>query len=300
MINVGATAARRCGSLGVAIDHPGYDLEISRSDEDISSGPQCGRAEGYLRAFLSHFDIPGGFKISIHRAIPEHVGLGSGTQLAMAVGKALIRLCQLELSSRDIAHIMGRGRNSGVGVHVFDQGGLVLDGGVGSDQVLPVCLMRYPIPDEWRFIVAIPSGERRVAGSEERAILDSIAPPEPGRVAEICRIILLHLLPALVERNIHAFGSALTEVQMRVGEIFKQVQGGVYASAKLERLTQIMLDAGAYGVGQSSWGPTVYGLVDAGRRSDRVLKAVQSQMSGGVVFSAPPRNTGASITLDDT
>jgi beta-RFAP synthase len=174
-----------------------------------------------------------------------------------------------------------------------------LDGGVSKESTLPVSLIRHPIPNEWRFIIAIPKLEGRITGNEERALLDSVSPPEVGHVSDICRIILLELLPALVERDIHSFGSALTDVQRMVGEVFRPVQGGVYASARLEKLAQTMLDAGAYGVGQSSWGPTIYGLVDAGGRADRVMKALRGELNDGDVFTAEPRNTGANITLEE-
>src|SRR5512137_2926528 len=82
--------------------------------------------------------------------IPAHVGLGSGTQLALAVGTALAQLGGLKLSVTELSSIMKRGVHSGIGIATFQHGGFVVDGGhpvVDSHQALPPVLFRHPVPE---------------------------------------------------------------------------------------------------------------------------------------------------------
>ncbi len=83
----------------------------------------------------------------------------------------------------------------------------------------------------------------------------------PGRTDALCRLILLGMLPALVERDCQVFGEALYEFNHRVGEAFAPAQGGVYAGPVVTGLVEWFRRQGVSGVGQSSWGPTVFAVV---------------------------------------
>jgi len=70
----------------------------------------------------------------------------------------------------------------------------------------------------------------------------------------------MKMLPALVEDDIAHFGQALTQVQQLVGDGFAAVQGGQFANTLSGQIIEHMLEQGALGAGQSSWGPAVYAL----------------------------------------
>jgi beta-ribofuranosylaminobenzene 5'-phosphate synthase len=91
-------------------------------------------------------------------------------------------------------------------------------------------------------------------------------------VGKICRLIMMQLLPSLIDRDIHNFGDALTKIQVTVGKYFADVQGGIFSSSIAASGINFMKDNGACGVGQSSWGPTVYGLVE-GKKQARNLQS---------------------------
>jgi predicted sugar kinase len=74
---------------------------------------------------------------------------------------------------------------------------------------------------------------------------------------------LLGLLPALVERDLRSFGEALERIQADVGALFAPVQGGAFADPRSAALVELLRTSGLVGVGQSSWGPTLYGFTDA-------------------------------------
>jgi beta-ribofuranosylaminobenzene 5'-phosphate synthase len=100
--------------------------------------------------------------------------------------------------------------------------------------------------------------------------------PSAERSAAIAQLVLTSLLPALVERDLQEFGGALTRVQQLVGDAFAPVQGGRF-HPRAGPLVEALLQAGAAGAGQSSWGPAVYGLVGseaAGRELARRMEEV--------------------------
>jgi hypothetical protein len=116
-----------------------------------------------------------------------------------------------------------------------------------------------------------------------------LPPPDPALTGRLCRLVLMVLLPALAERDAPAFGEALTEVQRLVGESFAPAQGGTYASPEGERLAREMGRLGALGVGQSSWGPAVFGFFDAPEAAERVRAA----LAGAIAVCREERLTPA-------
>ena len=61
-----------------------------------------------------------------------------------------------------------------------------------------------------------------------------------------------------------------------------------------------MTKLGAYGVGQSSWGPTSYGLVKGKRQAKSVQSSLQTLLDervGGQVFIVKADNKGAQIRV---
>jgi beta-ribofuranosylaminobenzene 5'-phosphate synthase len=241
--------------------------------------------------------------ITVAERIPEHVGLGSGTQLALAVGAGLAVICGIDADLRDVARALHRGRRSGIGIAAFRSGGLIIDAGVDkggtSRGLLPTVVWRHDFPSDWCFVVAIPAEEEGLSGHSEEGVFAALAPSV--RISEeVCRLTQLQLMPALVERDIEAFGSALTAIDRKTGAFFCDVQGGVYSRRETNQTIAAMLRAGAAGAGQTSWGPAVYGLVhesEVGRLEAEVRGFFRERGLGGSVFVGHGRNTRARVEV---
>ena len=109
---------------------------------------------------------------------------------------------------------------------------------------------------------------------------------------------MMQMLPALLERDAAAFGRSLTSVQRIVGSWFRAVQGGTFASPLGAKVARAMARAGALGIGQSSWGPTVYGMAADERLADRLEQEARKALSGrggASIFRARANNRGAEI-----
>lgn len=286
---------RRFGGMGVAIGAPSLLLEARPADGLSATGPEADRILLYARRFLEHHGITGGAELRLHRAIPAHAGLGSGTQLALAVARALAALHDCPASPAELARIVGRARRSAIGTWAFGRGGFLLEGGrrPGSDTPAPL-LLRHAVPQSWRCVIAIPEVGRGLSGDAEEAAFREMQPPSEERVGRISRLVLMLLLPSLVEADLEGFGRAVTEVQRLVGECFQAAQGGTFADPLVGELIDDLLAWGAAGAGQSSWGPTVYGFVEGEEAARRLARRVRERLDGrGVVGSVAFDNTGA-------
>jgi beta-ribofuranosylaminobenzene 5'-phosphate synthase len=304
------------GSIGLAVNRPQLILRAETADCLQVDGLEIERVAGYARRFIDRYGFPKGAHITVSAGIPAHVGLGSGTQIALAAGTALARLAGLQLGAQEIALTLGRGSHSGVGIATFQHGGFVLDGGhrilsplldsptgngpsrqIENDRTPPLLFHHY-VPADWIFVVVIPKADQGFSGDRERCALMQLPEAPSCMVGKISRLLLMKMLPALVEKDIANFGQALTGIQCIVGDCFAPVQGGRYATPLLEKVVEFLLEKGAAGAGQSSWGPAVYGLVDGKARAQQLEKEVKlflADMGGGEAYCVQPRNRGAQI-----
>ena len=247
---------RRFGSMGMGIDQLRTRLTLRRAPQGVVKGPDVGRAERYLGIMTHALQIDGQFDLLIEEAIPAHSGLGSGTQLALAIAAALRQLNDMLLDPAADALLMLRGERSGIGIALFDKGGFMVDGGNGVAARAPPVTARLAFPADWRVILLLDPLRQGVHGEAEFAAFRDL-PLFPGAAAaQICRLALMQVLPALAEADLPRFGAGIGEIQAIVGDHFAPAQGGRFASPQVAKALDVLTRAGAHGPGQSSWGPT--------------------------------------------
>lgn len=321
-IDPDGSSGRQFGSIGLTINQPSLRLEASPADRLSVVGPERDRVLTLARRFLRYYKLRNGARLAVKTTIPAHAGLGSGTQLALSVGSALARLFAIDADIRELAAIMSRGVRSGIGITAFERGGFIVDAGrktassvewrVASGgktgesgewrvESAPPTIVRYPFPEEWTFVVAIPRTTRGLAGTAETDAFHRLGGRSSSTAADrLSRILLLQMLPSVLERDPVIFGQSLTTIQRIVGGWFRPAQGGIFATAEGAALTKAMSKAGALGVGQSSWGPAVYGLAKdremAASITKRLTAIVPSQIDADI-FPAHACNRGATIRV---
>ena len=251
---------RRYGSLGLALERPCTRIHLAPAARAGARGPDAGRAARFAAALAKHFDLRTGVTIDVRDAIPAHAGLGSGTQLALAVGAGLAKLFDLDAGGPEIATLLGRGTRSGLGLGLFEQGGFVVDGGRAAGRAPPPVIARLPFPPAWRLLLVFDRTREGVHGEAENEAFAALPPFPESDAAELCRLVLMRVLPSLVECDHSAFGEALSRIQSRVGDHFARAQGGRFASPGVARVLDWLRACGVEGLGQSSWGPTGFAL----------------------------------------
>ncbi len=284
---------RRFGSLGLSVDRPRTVVTIARAERDRVEGCEAERATRVLAAMTAALGLPGGHEVIVQAAIPAHSGLGSGTQLALAVAAGLRRLHGLPGDARGDAVLLARGARSGIGIGLFERGGLVVDGGRGDATPVPPLLARLPVPEAWRILLLLDPAGHGLSGAVERAAFADLPPMPDAACGEICRSVLLGVLPGLAEADLPAFGAAVTRIQRLMGDHFSRAQGGRFTSPRVGAALAALERVGAHGVGQSSWGPTGFAFAANEDEAARLARAVAAE--GLDMMTCRALNRGASI-----
>ncbi len=266
---------RLFGSLGVGLADISTDIEARHAEKLLVSGPGASRAHRYADEMLMHMNIQSGVRLHINRAIPEHAGLGSGTQMALAVGEAINQLFKLDLSLASIARILDRGNRSGIGIGSFASGGFIVDAGRSAETEVPPVISRLHYPDSWRFVLVLDPNKQGVHGKKESQAFVELEKMDESLSAHLCRVLLMQLLPAVVEQNCFRFGEAVSEIQLAMGEYFSSTQSGIYTSADVGQALFQLKEQGASGIGQSSWGPTGFAIFASETDAYQAVKKVR-------------------------
>ena len=291
---------RRFGSLGIAIDTPRTRLTLGRGERLHAEGADAARAQQHLETLIERYRLDRRLDLRVEESIPNHVGLGSGTQLALATGAAVAHLFGLDLDPRGIAGLLDRGARSSIGIATFEQGGVVLDGGRGDSDEPPPVLSRLPFPEHWRVLLIFDHGRQGLHGPQEAAAFRRLAPFPADQAAPLCRVGLMKALPALAEEDLDRFGSAIAELQRAIGDYFAPVQGARFLSRAVADVLAWLEAEGIAGVGQSSWGPTGFGLVGGEAAVAALLTAARRRWpaESGLAFAVSRgRNRGADIEV---
>ena len=305
VLDLRGAVGRWFGGIGAAAPAPTLLVSACPADTLEIGGEDVERAADFARQFLAHHGLKGGARLCVHFALPPHAGLGSGTQLALAVARALAEIYDVTTDAPGLARAVGRARRSAVGTWTFAGGGLALEGGRPRDTegVAPL-LARLPFPPTWRCIDAVPNSAPAMSGTAEEQAFAQLPPPPERDAERVAHLVLMGLLPALADADLVRFGAALSAIQAINGRWFAPLQGGTFASGSSEELVRRMAEWGASGVGQSSWGPTVYGIVDgedAGLRlAGRVRALIDTTDAAGHVYEGPFPTDGARVWRPST
>lgn len=280
-------------SAGVAINYPNTLVSVYPGEQLNIEGCRGDEVRKRLEPLIEELGLRKG-RVVIEKCIPKHVGLGSTTQLLLSVAHGLLLANNLtKFDLVEIAKRVGIGKISGVGTYVYLHGGFVVDAGKSRSDEFPKLLLRVPFPEEWVFLVVVPRGE----GLDERAeegVFTSASGSRHDLVWQASFVLFHELVPALINRDFDGFSKSLARLQEVVGSMFSQYQGGVFAYYST-RAIEVLKSSGLVGVGQSSWGPAVYGVVDSLRKAEDILSKMRGWIDESLVFIARPRNTGAKV-----
>jgi beta-ribofuranosylaminobenzene 5'-phosphate synthase len=240
-----------------------------------------------------------GAHVHVLRVPRPHTGLGSGTQLGLAVARAMAAMLNLEdLDADALAGLVDRGRRSAIGAHGAMLGGLIVDGGKSDTSRLAPMVVRLPVPEDWRIVLIRPAQLVGLAGQRELQAFAELPPIDQAVTARMCQLVLMGMLPAVVERDLEGFGQSLFELQQLAGQCFKEAQGGIYSDPMLDRIVAFIRGRGIRGVGQSSWGPTLYAILGDQDAADALAHEVQRQfgLEAGEVMVTAADNRGSVLS----
>lgn len=289
---------RRFGSVGLTLDDLATKIIARPSDQFKVIGDPSGRVQKYAEKFIAYKGLSNNLELEVVEQILGHSGLGSGTQLAIAVGTALSKLFEIESKSSEIAVLSNRGARSGIGIGAFDRGGFLVDAGRNSESKVPPIISRLEFPSNWRVILIFDKSQRGLHGQDEDASFARLPDFSPQTAEKLCRLVLMQILPAVSEQSIDIFNQGIYELQKCIGEYFASAQGGRYTSPTVAEACGFLESLGVKGVGQSSWGPTGFAFVDSETNAHLMMRKLQSKFESVEDLNfkiVSARNTGAIV-----
>lgn len=300
MFSFGQLGARQFGGAGAMVDQPGLQLRLTAAERFEASGPLSHRARDVvdrIARVAGLRELPK-CRIEILSAPQEHIGLGTGTQLALAVAAAFNAFrAGPTLEPAALAALAGRAERSAIGTYGFAHGGLVVEAGKLPGEALSPLAERVDLPAGWRFVLVWPKGQHGLSGPAERSAFDDLPPVPPATTASLLREASGELLPAAKGGQFERFGDSLYRFGQQAGLCFAPRQGGTFASPRIAELVRTIRELGVRGVGQSSWGPTVFALVESGAAASEFSAQLRERLRADeTLLVAEPNNTGARIT----
>jgi len=289
----------------LAIMEPRTIIEANEAERLDVDGVEADEAKIYTQRILEAFNLKGA-KVTVKTTPPRHSGFGSTTQLCLAVGRAVTKAHGLDVPLLELVKALRR--TSTGGLYPFQFGGFVVAGGfkvkpgervwLRDEPLIPPLIFRSHFPEGWRFVLVRPlvAPKSPDKEKEEEAFSALRAREAPAELIHKGYFILAaKLLPALLERNAEAFGKALTELQVTVGRIYQPVQEQIFNPAS-QWLIPILNRSGALGIGQSSWGPTVYAFTDSPEAAQKIAEKIEGETRGSAeVTLVGADNLGARI-----
>lgn len=295
--DLNGTIGRRFGSMGLSLQEPSTQIELALTQDDSHKIEVADYIQNYLQRLLEYMNVKRTVTINVRSQIPRHSGLGSGTQMALAIGAGLNQLFNLNLSLQEIAALTGRGLRSGIGIGTFAAGGLVLDGGRGPKTVVPPILAQFDFPTAWRVLLIFDRTRTGTHGADEQNAFATLKDAQLIETAQNCHQLLMQALPAIKEHDFDAFSTAISQLQVYTGNYFSPVQGGLYASTHVANVLEWLITQRHHCVGQTSWGPTGFAIFENVQIAEQMLQKMQYEFAGTGLdwLLCKAKNTGATV-----
>ncbi|MFX1295520.1 MAG: beta-ribofuranosylaminobenzene 5'-phosphate synthase [Promethearchaeota archaeon] len=318
LIDLNGSIGRIDGGLGVTLNEPNIIIEAEKDHSTdyrlhITNSPGYSGAEieELTKTIMKLLKVKNNISFKITSNIPAHIGLGSKTQLSLAISKAVCLLNNIKKSPYELAIITSRAGTSRIGLTAFERGGFIVDGGhtFGKNRqketYLPSSASKAPpapilywdiIPNDWYFIIIIPQIKRGAHGFEEINIFQESCPISLEDVRIISHIILMKILPSIKEKNINAFGHGIYELQS-IG--FKKLEVELQEEVVSE-LMEFCMENGASGSGMSSFGPTTFALIKELSNAQKLKQKIEMFLNNKYktdIFITNVNNKGAFMKL---
>ncbi|MDG2220332.1 MAG: beta-ribofuranosylaminobenzene 5'-phosphate synthase [Rubripirellula sp.] len=280
------------GGIGVMIADPATEIVVSRCERFDAGTIETARITDIAQrvAQLSGEPTLPNLRVELPQLPPRHAGLGSGTQLSMAVAEAFCHLLAIKQTPEQLAtQIAGRGKRSAVGWHGYFQGGLIFEASTNeastnearvTDTSVPPSPLnsvqqRVELPASWTVVVVRPRvPDRSVSGELETQQFHRLPEVAPQVVSELRSQVQQRILPAASIADFDPFAEAISCYNAASGELFRSVQSGPYNGPAVTALIQWLREQNIRGVGQSSWGPGVFAWFENRAEANRLVQSL--------------------------
>jgi len=309
LLSLAPETGREFGGIGLMVDEPSLILsakQSSNTQDTIVCSEGCrSKIEAAIDAARCHLTGSAReqfFSIKLQSEIPLHCGFGSGTQLSLAVAQAISVLSgEQRLSSIELAQRVQRGARSALGIHGFDAGGFLVEGGKRAPDEISPLVLHTDFPEDWKILLITPLNQAGISGMVEADAIQKLGPMPVSITEKLCRLVLMQLMPAIQTGDFPEFSAGLTAFGHTVGEFFTPAQGGIFAHPRMIELEKLLISQGIQGIAQTSWGPTLSVVCPSSVEADKVASVIHKNGYGEscLLRTVNPLNRGARIQIKE-
>ncbi len=318
-------------SAGLPCDEPAERSEADEMTHKIVQVVNLRRSLWQPASLAEESDC----SIHLSSELPLHTGLGAGTQLAAAVATGLELFARLQsntlvgdqsavdqcgtaagrewrplsglqpaITAEWLARYSGRGLRSAVGMIGFLHGGLILDEGycpeVASEvDGRPVAAQATPLADAWRVVLITPPENQPISGEHEARVMTQLGASSNPQRNEMLSLANRALSLATGSQNFDLFVDCLDRYMQMAASLFSPFQAGMYNGPEVAEAVKMAQSIGLRGVGQSSWGPTVFGMAANNDRAHEYAVQLQQHWPAWSVAVCTPSQRGAQYRISD-
>ena len=292
----------RFGGVGVMLRQPSWRITMNQSrtsvDQISASSETRGRVAEFLQKIRMTLPMPA-VNVAVKSEVPFHTGLGSGTQLGLAIAAAV----KLVSHQRDVhnpfelAELAQRAERSAIGTVGFRDGGFLIDHGLPDTPSETRNIRRIVVPEAWRFVLVRPMSAQGLCGDQERSFFNQRAIMSESLVVSLVRQIGDFLVPSIQDEKFESFSVSLEDFGDAVGRFYAAEQGDIFAHPGVRKLVAMLRAAGIRGAAQSSWGPGISIPASSLEHAQSIVDRIPPELDGTQlrVDIAEPLNTGASL-----
>ncbi|RYG38596.1 MAG: hypothetical protein EON93_01790 [Burkholderiales bacterium] len=307
LVDLGGVTRRAFGGAGCFLQHPSTLIRFSPLQTNLCIGegtPDHFRADldVALAALQTRFPDAIG-EVEILETPDSHTGLGSKTSAVLGCLKSVVLGNALCVDDDELKRMSRRGGASGVGVHGFFEGGMIVDcghserphgpwlpSGAYDIEALPVKAVRLPMPPSWKVHLMAPRGSI-VSGETERAFFEEATPLAREEVLQTLAAIWHGIVPAVLGRDLELFRESLRDLS-RCGLKEKELQAQPNSRHLLTRID----DIGKLAAGMSSMGPLVYAVSESSSSAAEPLEELCKELDAIYIGTTTFANSGYTVT----
>ena len=215
------------GGIGLSIDKFHTKISMKRNAKIKVKGKTLNKASLFLSTFCRKIKLKPNFFLNVEKTSPQHIGLGSGTQLALSIGKAISDLNNLNLKIEKIGKILNRSYRSNVGLINFKHGGFLIDLKIKNKFFSNINKVFFP--EDWK-IILIKDTKQGLHGKNEIDAFKKIRSFPKINHIKLTDLVLFQIYPSLIENNFDEFSKAISKLQNIMGNYFNVLQGGIFSS----------------------------------------------------------------------
>lgn len=212
---------------------------------------------------------------SVAEISPSNREASQGSQTSVADGWCSVLGTQPPISAEWLTQAAGRGLRSAIGLFGFLHGGLILDEGYAVDaahdasarntvchSVRPLAAQKASIASTWRCVLIVPQHRQAVSGAKETEWMAELGSLPNPRRNDMLALAQKAFSLAPHSRRFADFTGCLDQYMELAGQLFSRYQGGLYNGQDVATAVDCARRVGLRGIGQSSWGPTVFGFAE--------------------------------------